>query len=265
MKNNINFYEKKIIVLVLILSVIILIYILYLNFSIINLKNNLRTQENIYKIQINNRIDEISQLNQQLTDLYGLLDIGLDISKKDNIYLNTKLEEKEKNILLSNIPSGLPLKQLLISSRYGERIHPISNLEAFHTGIDLKIKKGENVYSTADGVVFKIRNEDTGGYGKFIIILHNYGFSSLYGHLDDILVKEGQFISKNSVIGISGNTGNSTGPHLHYEVKFLEKHINPINFLYWNKKTFDSVFKNNNIDWENLMYLIKFKEKNNYE
>lgn len=250
--------EKKILLILVMLFLLVMIYIFYLNLVVIGLKDSLNSKENLYLIQINNRIEEIAELNQQVIDLREILNIGLNINNSDNIYFNTKLDEKDKDTLLLNIPSGLPLKTVHISSRYGERIHPISGFNTFHNGIDLKIEKGQNVYSTADGIVLKVRNEDTGGYGKFLIVLHNYGFSSLYAHLDNIIVKEGDFIPKNTLLGFSGNTGNSTGPHLHYEIKFLEKNINPIDFLYWNKKTFSTIFNNTtDIDWENLMYLIK--------
>lgn len=261
MTNIITLLEKRITIILFLSFLITLIYIFYLNFMLFELKNLIKSKDNLYSIQINNRIEEILELNEQITDLHKLLNIGLNINNKENVYFNTKLDEKDKINLLFNIPSGLPLKNIHITSRYGQRTHPITKLDNFHTGIDLKTNLSESVFSTADGVVLKVRNDDTGGYGKFIIILHNYGFSTLYAHLEQILIKEGDFISKNTLIGYSGNTGNSTGPHLHYEVQFLQKHINPIDFLYWNLKTFDTLFNNKyNIDWEDMFYLVK---KNN--
>lgn len=244
--------------IILILSfLIILIYIFYLNLTVFELKKAVKSKDTLYSIQINNRIEEILELNEQISGLHKLLNIGLNITS-NNIYFNTKMNEKDKNNLLFNIPNGLPLKRINITSRYGERIHPITKQDSFHTGIDFKANIGESVFSTADGVVLSVRNEDIGGYGKFVTILHNYGFSTLYAHLDNILIKEGDFISKNTIIGYSGNTGNSTGPHLHYEVRFLQKHIDPIDFLYLNSKTFDIFFsKKHNIDWENMFYLVK--------
>lgn len=238
-------------------------YIIYLNFNILGLKNTIQTKDNLYKIQINNRINELTQLNDQLVDLQKLLNIGLDLTKKDNIYLNTKINKNDKNYLLSSIPNGSPLKRTFITSKYGYRIHPLSGNRKLHTGLDLKAKVGTQIYSPADGIVIKARNYDPGGYGKMLIIMHNYGFKTLYGHMNDILVKEGDLISKNTLLGFTGNTGASSGPHLHYELKFLEKHINPTNFVYWNTKTFETIFAaNTNIKWEELILLIKKRNNN---
>ncbi len=233
-------------------------YIIYLNINIYNLKDTIKTKDELYKIQINNRINEINLLNDQLVDLQQILNIGLDLSKSDNIYLNTKLEQSDKKYILNSIPSGSPLERTFITSKYGYRIHPISKKRRLHTGVDLKAKVGTQIYSPADGVVIKARNFDPGGYGKMITIAHNYGFKTLYGHMSDIYVKEGQIIQKGSLIGLTGNTGQSSGPHLHYEVKFAEKYVEPIDFVYWNNKTFNTIFtKELSLDWEKLILLIK--------
>jgi|OM-RGC.v1.009997822 murein DD-endopeptidase MepM/ murein hydrolase activator NlpD len=247
--------DKNIIILsIIFLLLIIFIYIFYLNFIISDLKNDLKSKENLYSIQINNRIDEILELSEQIKELHRIMDVGLVLNSNDKIVFNNKIDENSLNNLFKIIPNGFPLIDVQVSSRFGERIHPISNIEKFHSGLDLKTKIGNNVYSTASGVVYKVRNEDNGGYGKFVTILHAFGFTTLYAHLDEVLVKEGDFVDKNSVIATSGNTGISTGPHLHYEIKFLEKHLNPIDFIYWNKKSFNSIFMNNsNIEWKNLI------------
>lgn len=240
-------------------------YIIYLNINIYKLKDTIETKDDLYKIQINNRINEINLLNAQVVDLQQILNIGLDLSKKDNIYLNTKLEEKDKRYILNSIPSGSPLERTFITSKYGYRIHPISKKRKLHTGVDLKAKVGTHIYSPADGVIIKARNFDPGGYGKMITIVHNYGFKTLYGHMSDIYVKEGQIIQKGALIGLSGNTGQSNGPHLHYEVKFAEKFVEPIDFVYWNNKTFNTIFtKELSLDWEKLILLIK-ERKNDSE
>ena len=251
--------NKKLIVSFLILLIILFSYILYLNLNIIDLENDIKSKDDIYKLQINNRINEIEQLNTQLTDLQSLLNIGLDLSSTNNVYFNTKISEEDKKYILSSIPSSSPLKKVFITSKYGYRFHPIYKTSKLHTGLDLRSKIGTKIYSTANGVVLEAKNQDYGGYGKMIKIIHNYGFETLYGHLNDIFVKEGDFIKKGDIIGLSGNTGNSSGPHLHYEIKYLRKHINPQDFLYWNIKTFDTILNKNQdrIDWKNLIYAIK--------
>ena len=254
----ISIINKKNILLFLIIFTILGGYIIYLNIYIYTLKDKIETKDQLYKIQINNRINEIDLLNDQLVDLQKILDIGLDLSKNDNIYLNTRLDSNDKSFILNSIPSGSPLKRTFITSKYGYRTHPITNKRKLHTGVDLKAKVGTSIYSPADGIVMKARNFDPGGYGKMITIAHNYGFKTLYGHMSDIYVKEGQVVQKGSLLGLTGNTGQSNGPHLHYEVKFIEKYVQPLDFVYWNKRTFNTIFnKELKLDWEKLILLIK--------
>ncbi|MDD2896580.1 MAG: M23 family metallopeptidase [Aliarcobacter sp.] len=253
-----NILNKRLIISFLIVLTILFSYIIYLNLDIIDLNDDINSKDNIYKLQINNRINEIEQLNTQLADLQNLLNIGLDLSSSNNIYLDTKLSEKDKRYILSSIPSSSPLGKLFITSKYGYRFHPIFKTNKLHTGLDLRANVGTKIYSTADGIVLEVRNQDLGGYGKVVKITHNYGFETLFGHLDDIFVKEGDIIKKGDLIGLSGNTGNSNGQHLHYEITYLRKHINPQDFLYWNTTTFNTILnkKQDSINWGNLIYAI---------
>ena len=98
-----------------------------------------------------------------------------------------------------------------------------------HTGIDFPAKTGVPIYSTGDGKVVKIQYKKN-GYGNNIIIDHGFGYKTLYAHMSKIRVKLGQKIKKGGIIGFVGNTGNSTGPHLHYEVIYNNKKINPLPF-----------------------------------
>jgi len=116
-----------------------------------------------------------------------------------------------------------------VTSPFGYRRHPVYEFEHFHTGIDIANDVGTKVYSTADGVV-----KFTGwleGYGKVVTIEHKFGYTTVYGHLSAIKVKQGQKVSRGEVIGLVGNTGTSTGPHLHYEVWKDNKLCNPIKFV----------------------------------
>ncbi len=259
MKSNI-ITDKKYIILFLIIFIIFGIYIIYLNLNIYNLKENINNKNELYKIQIKNRIKEIDLLNEQLTDLQQILNIGLDLSNNGNIYLNTKINDFDKKYLLKSIPSGSPLKKTFITSEYGYRKHPVLKKMKFHTGVDFKAAIGTEVYAPADGIVVKSRKFDPGGYGKMIIISHNFAFKTLFGHLSDVLVNEGDVIKKGSLIGLTGNSGQTSGPHLHYEIRFIEKDIEPINFVYWNNKTFNTIFtKKIKLDWEKLILLIKIR------
>lgn len=143
----------------------------------------------------------------------------------------TKLQEtshlfqNNKNAI-NYYPTISPIKArdfIDISSPYGYREHPIKKEVLFHEGIDISAYPGTPVYSTAQGRVEKVLYSKY-GYGNRIVIKHAYGFETLYAHLGVINVKKGQWVNKNQLIGTVGNTGLSTGPHLHYEI---HKHKNP--------------------------------------
>ena len=141
----------------------------------------------------------------------------------------------EKNeIFLASIPAISPVsdKDLTrFASGYGYRIHPIYRTRKMHTGIDLTAPSGTEVYATGDGRIIKA-SYAPGGYGKRILIDHGFGYKTLYAHLSDIHVKVGQKIKRGELIGDVGNTGRSTAPHLHYEVRKNNKTENPVNYYY---------------------------------
>ncbi|MCB5252149.1 MAG: M23 family metallopeptidase [Candidatus Cloacimonadaceae bacterium] len=116
-----------------------------------------------------------------------------------------------------------------ISDGWGSRIHPITKNLEFHHGIDISNQTGTPIYATASGVVEKTRY--TRGYGKHVVIDHGNGYKSLYAHLYNIKIKKGESVSKGQIIGLMGDTGYSTGPHLHYEVQYNQHKLNPANFL----------------------------------
>ncbi|MPQ45933.1 peptidoglycan DD-metalloendopeptidase family protein [Marinifilum sp. N1E240] len=162
-----------------------------------------------------------------------------------SLYVQTKsyddVEEMVKNKfkLLSAIPAIMPLaiKDFgRISAGYGWRIHPIYKTKKFHDGMDFTGKIGTPIYATGDGVVKVAKKER--GYGKKVVIDHGYGYTTVYAHLDSYRVKRGQKVKRGEIIAELGNTGVSTGPHLHYEVRKNRKTLNPINY-YFNDITAD--------------------------
>lgn len=116
-----------------------------------------------------------------------------------------------------------------ISSSFGRRTDPISGRTARHEGVDFACPEGVPIYSTADGVVEKVKYERF-GYGKNVVIDHGFGYKTRYGHMSEISVKEGDKVSRGKFIGTVGNSGKSTGPHLHYEVIYRGAHVNPYNY-----------------------------------
>lgn len=117
----------------------------------------------------------------------------------------------------------------IISSPYGFRIHPILGYRFFHTGIDIANIKGTPIYATADGKVILAGWEI--GYGNVIVIEHSNYYRTVYAHLSKILVRKGEPIVKGQQIAKMGNTGRSTDNHLHYEVHYCKKTVNPIKYL----------------------------------
>lgn len=122
------------------------------------------------------------------------------------------------------------------ASGFGMRVDPIlKNRYTRHQGVDLAPKsgkEGEPVYVTGNGVV-KAVGYDAGGYGRYVLVDHGFGYQTRYAHLNEALVTKGQEVQRGQQIAVMGNTGRSTGTHLHYEVIYMNRHVNPVN--YYNK------------------------------
>ena len=159
----------------------------------------------------------------------GGIYLPFDFDNVDIVRILKKIYYYEN--ILKTIPIGEPLDkdQIRITSGFGFRIDPFTGKRAFHPGIDIIAPKGTPVRVTADGIVsFSGYRPD---YGKFVLVLHKNGFSTLYAHLSKIFVRPGQKLRKGDIIGLVGSTGRSTGPHLHYEVRLRGRYLNPEEFL----------------------------------
>ena len=142
----------------------------------------------------------------------------------------SKMKTNEK--LFESIPAMVPTKGDYIGSRFGMRMHPILKIRKMHAGIDFVVNTGASVYAPGNGkVVFIGRN---GGYGLEIEIDHGFGYRTRYAHLSKALVKRGQKIKRGDLIAKSGNSGLSTGPHLHYEISHNGRKLNPSRFFFDN-------------------------------
>ncbi len=133
--------------------------------------------------------------------------------------------------------SGIPPKfawpcrrSTRISSRFGYRKDPFTGRRAFHAGLDLAPGYGASVTASMNGVV--THTGRMGGYGNLVVIRHSNGFQTRYGHLSRIRVKKGRYVSQGQVIGNVGNTGRSTGPHLHFEIRKNGKAENPLKYIH---------------------------------
>jgi len=116
-----------------------------------------------------------------------------------------------------------------LSSGFGYRKDPMSGRTARHTGVDFAMKPGNPVYATGDGVVESVKFEFF-GYGNQVVIDHGFGYKTRYAHLKGVEVSEGMVLKRGERIGTSGNSGRSSGPHLHYEVIYRDQHMNPSNY-----------------------------------
>jgi murein DD-endopeptidase MepM/ murein hydrolase activator NlpD len=135
---------------------------------------------------------------------------------------------KEQRSIYRSTPGGWPVEGH-ISSPFGRRVHPITGESAFHSGVDIRAPIGSPVRATADGIVSFSNWHNDSGY--IVVLEHGHGFSTAYAHNKANSVTLGQRVRKGQVISLSGATGDSTGPHVHYEVWKDGKHVNPATFL----------------------------------
>ena len=175
-------------------------------------------------------------------DRTGLLrktDTRLDVlTKKAYLQVNSfdEIESVAKKAgdmaaCIPSVPPVIPDRNVYrLSSSFGYRSDPFSGNKKRHTGLDFACKVGNEVHATADGVVETVRT-DAYGYGKYVIVNHGFGYKTRYAHMKTISVHEGMTVKRGAFLGLSGNSGKSTGPHLHYEVIYKGRPVNPINYL----------------------------------
>lgn len=172
--------------------------------------------------------------NGQLRNLVMRLDV---LTKKS--YVQSKsfdevaLLSKRAGDMASCIPAIPPVvpdtKIYRLSSSFGFRSDPFTGKSKRHTGVDFALKPGNPIYATGDGVVESVKFEFF-GYGNSVVIDHGFGYKTRYAHLKSIGVAEGMKVKRGECIGVSGNSGRSSGPHLHYEVMYKDRHVNPANY-----------------------------------
>lgn len=180
-------------------------------------------------------------------DLYGYMNSGLVVStaRKLDVIASQLYNQsvsydtlfwmaRNKSEMLAHIPAIFPLKETeikYVSSYFGYRPDPIYKISKFHSGMDFSSTMGTEVYATGDGVVFDVERNNW-GYGNMVILDHGYGYKTRYAHLKKSAVRKGQKVKRGQLIGYIGNSGKTTGVHLHYEVLKNDVQVDPINFLY---------------------------------
>jgi murein DD-endopeptidase MepM/ murein hydrolase activator NlpD len=171
------------------------------------------SSEPLSPLELQREVDRLAQIVEQRSD--------------DLTALESQL--MEKRIKANLLPTILPIEASHIGSTFGHRLDPIAGVHAMHEGIDFVADPGTRVISAAGGVVAAAEYHPQ--YGNLIEIDHGNDFSSRYAHLSKMLVKQGQVIKRGQEIGASGNTGRSTGPHMHFEVRYKGAAQNPARFL----------------------------------
>jgi murein DD-endopeptidase MepM/ murein hydrolase activator NlpD len=238
--------------------------IFYFNGEIATLKSEKRALQAVnthLECKIAERQTELDEANSRIDAIEMLIGLSApqDIPLAHKVEL-AQMTSQERSFLLRSIPNGSPVPYKGISSKFGYRKHPITHKRELHRGTDLRAKMKTPVYATADAVVEFAGSRNTKGYGRLIILDHTYGFKTYYGHLNKIIVKNGQFVKKGELIGYSGNSGRSNGPHLHYEVRFIQRSLNPYWFIKWNIQNYDEIFaKIKKVPWKPLVDAVMQK------
>lgn len=218
-----------------------------LDLKVANLKLNNLQQAVAFRDEketlISNAVSELNERSELIERIIGSIGIKVPLQEKasdnDNsggVFIEQPDTARDELIYkadkylkaISYLPFGKPLNGK-ITSRFGKRKDPVNGKKGFHTGLDFRGKKGDKIYATADGVVKKAFYN--GGYGNYVLIDHGNGYTTSFSHMQAYLVRKGEQITRGQLVGLVGNTGRSTGAHLHYEICLDRKPLNPYDFM----------------------------------
>jgi len=195
-------------------------------------KAELNSQQKYYNSLLKKRRELLLKYNQEIAKTKQDIDYYEDIQKEKYKELQKYIIQNQalnRNLRYSGGRLFWPTNSTLITSYFGYRVHPIYRTTRFHSGIDIGASYGAPIYAAEYGKVILASYYD--GYGNCIIIDHGDGVSTLYAHCSSIIVRKGQYVSKGQIIGYVGSTGNSTGPHLHFELRINGNPVNPLNYF----------------------------------
>ena len=220
-------------------------------------EKNLKLQMSMSQtsVVLDKKKEEIDALSDSLSEIEAL--IGLkplqDRSLKHRVD-ETKLTSQHRAVIMQLIPNGSPIVYKGITSKFGYRIHPTLNRKEYHRGTDMKAAMKTAVYAPADAIVEFSGYHKKSGFGRLIILDHAYGFKTYFGHLNKVVIKSGKFVKKGTLIAYTGNSGMSNGPHLHYEIRFMHRVLNPFWFIKWTAQNYEEIFqKEKKVPWQSLI------------
>ena len=215
---------------------------------------------------IDEKTEELVKVSDRVEDLEGIVGLANKTTDETENKGNDLLERvdlasitaAQKAFVMQLLPNGVPLRgNYRVTDEWGVRLHPILRRTHSHTGTDFSVPVGTPVYATADGVADFTANGYNGGYGIMLKLEHAFGFKTFYAHLSKIVVRKGDFVKKGQLIAYSGNSGRSTGPHLHYEIRYLGVDLNPRPFVEWTMGNYTKIFeKEKSIRWHSLLAMI---------
>jgi hypothetical protein len=188
----------------------------------------LKADPMLIKASASDRVED-RQLNSSLDRLYNLKDAALSGATSAGLSLGLTRNVTTADWMRANSAPNLWPVEGQVTGSFGERIDPFNGEGAFHSGIDIGAVFGQPVIAPADGVI-QFANF-MGGYGRAIVLDHGHGISTRYGHLKAFAVFPGQYVHRGDTIGYVGDSGRSTGPHLHYEVRINDTPVNPRKYL----------------------------------
>ena len=172
------------------------------------------------------RGDTVSEIAVSHKTTVGKLVLANNLQSADHLPAGQKILIPDQYSIHFRNRMKIPL---VMTSKYGYRNHPISRMRKFHHGIDFRARKGTRTYACRDGKV--VRAGWDPGYGNIVVVEHSGGYKTAYGHLSIIYVKVGQKVKKGHVLALTGNSGYSTGPHLHFEIRRYNKSVDPRRYI----------------------------------
>lgn len=196
------------------------------------------------KHEVNKSQEQLDEINQKILDLEDVISMKDAIieAKENNPFDISTLTKKQKEMILKILPNAMPFNDKTQSSPTFQK-----------TGVIFTLPSAIPIIAAADGMVDLTRGDDTKGIGRFVKIVHTFGFNSIYGHLSKVSVKRGDVVKKGQIIGYSGKHNGKNS--LYYDIRFLGSKVNMEKFLSWDIDNFDSMVGSESIvNWDSLLW-----------